>query len=113
MGRVKIGKAAQEKASQESQNENELGFRNPRDEFIFSRDELPSEVVCRKWDGTKNGFYKADTIWRAYANEGWEQQRKLFRNFLERERAQMYGKKLAELDADELIEATKSCNVFL
>jgi len=87
----------------------DLGFKNPREEYIFAdpSEALSMPEVARRWAAKYPKRYTEDGILKAATVHNWRGERENFLEYINRERTRIYGQKMAELKADELIEATK------
>ena len=80
------------------------GYLDPHDDFVFNSMQPTLDEVLARWAKTK---FSEKLIRARYSSERWEEQRQVFLRYVNREKALVFGKKLAELGATDLMKADR------
>lgn len=106
MGRVKVNDVGDRYQDPPDYIQGKPFFKNPREHFIYGEREIGYAALWQAWDGhcdIKN--YR--TLMKIAAKEQWKKQRNKYWNEFRKLKVQEYQKRMAELEADELVEAVK------
>lgn len=100
---------ARVKGTKEPTPEEVGGYLDPHDDFVFNPEQPFLDAVVERWAGKDKSSTKftEKLIRERHSGERWDEQRRVFLQYVNCEKAAVFGKKLAELGANDLMEADR------